>query len=496
MKNAYCLLVFCSLLFARYIYAQGSDEKYDLLMTELQLYASYSTLPESVSALIDSAARYAKNGDYDFALVYLEQARGDLPEKPIKKTPEINPQKPSHLSYYFQSGVDFNRQEFELGFDQSDSTLLEQVNKPFVGFGFRLNGTDGSFLLEDHIRYDKENLDNDFSIRNHWQGRVWSLDGFNGYIYDNNFLTPSLGYHEVYSRWMLRYRSDNLDLTFGDDSRYKRYFEPSSDVPDYFRNTFASNLSYQFNSYHSLRLQYSFDYNQSIQTSNNDYADNRADVEYDGVWFDRLKIRFPVDVEDKKFSYILNDSLLNNTALTFTVNPQLDYHVTDFFTIGMAYRIDKKNYRIKTEQDPDYTYAQFSPELKLNFTDEFQLGIGYVLENKQHVLQPGLEDIYISEQNYRAQGIIFSFDITKLSGLLLSFDASYTKRRYPDAVAADNFSIYANRNVLSLLTFAQWPIMEKLLLNIIVSYDNDKDLDSDFNDSRSSYYTLDLKYEF
>lgn len=497
MNRVYCLILILFVSSVGSLTAQSLvDNQYKLLHTQLQLSDAYTPLPQYVSALIDSAESYALSGDYDFALIFLEQARDDLSAATMKKKMHsVDYEKPT-FSYYAQSGIDFNRQEFELGFDQSDSLLLEQVDKPFFGVGIRYNSLDGQLELENKLRYDKENLESELSMRNRWQKVPWILEGYSGYVFDRNFLTHSLGYHELYSRWAFSYHGAITDFYFREDARYKRYFEASPDIPDFFRNTLSADLAYQLNYIHALHLSYILDYNQSLRTQNNDYSENSVSLEYAGSRFKMLKINLPLRAESKKFSYVLNDSLLNNTALTLSLEPEIDYQITSSLSLGLKYQIDKKEFKLKTEQDPDYTFMQILPEISFIFSEAYRLSLGYLFENKNHKLQTDLDEIYIKEQNYQAQGLSLNFDITQSSGLFLSLDASYTRRRYPDAIVADNFSIYADRNIFSILSIVQWPIMDNLSLNIIAAFDNDKDLDSDFNDSRSSYYTADLKYEF
>ena len=40
------------------------------------------------------------------------------------------------------------------------------------------------------------------------------------------------------------------------------------------------------------------------------------------------------------------------------------------------------------------------------------------------------------------------------------------------------------------------PIVQSLHLNVLASYDNDKDKDNDRNDARSSFFTAEFVYNF
>ena len=65
----------------------------------------------------------------------------------------------------FRSGVDFNRQEFEIDYAEDDSLLIDEVQKPYLGMEVKYLVTGhpegNSIRLYGDVRSDKENLQGD-----------------------------------------------------------------------------------------------------------------------------------------------------------------------------------------------------------------------------------------------------------------------------------------------------------------------------------------------
>ena len=119
-----------------------------------------------------------------------------------------------------------------------------------------------------------------------------------------------------------------------------------------------------------------------------------------------------------------------------------------------------------------------------------------MFEYKRHFIFSGAEQVYIEEQNYSGNGVVFGLEYYKYKGMLLSFEAGYTWRRYPDAVVEAVGSFYTDRNVLNLNLLFQFPVTDNINFNIFASYDNDQDLDSDAGNTRSSIFSAEFQYKF
>ncbi|KAA3611330.1 MAG: hypothetical protein D8M58_15300 [Calditrichaeota bacterium] len=499
------LITYCVLLFAicGKLFAQETEQgEYELLAMEIDMLGSYSTFSQNTNALIDSAKEYALKGDYDFAIVYLEEAKSSI------TTPE-NVNKPNEIShskkiFFFnlQTGIDYNRQEFELGFEQSDSVLLDELSKPFVGFDLRYLSDDHTFQLENNLRYDKENLQNELFLQNEFKNSSLSFTPKLGIVFDKNFSYSTLGYLEVFTDLGIKSADINSSWYWSIKNlvRYKRFEQSTETIPNFIRNTFTAYLVKSYNFNKNLQFDYNFDLNESIKYLNNDFSEHDAGISYQDQFFKRLKFRGSIRSRINEFNYLvqdeLRDSSFTNRSQTYSVNPSLKYELNPLFSIDLKYKVDFKKFDIKTEQEPDYVFQFINPALITHLNDNVSIKLGYVFEKKSHKTSALLEEQYIKDQNYSSQGIATGLDYASVSGIIISLNAEYMLRRYPNVQEDVTFSIYSNRNILNFLFFAQVPINENISINAIGSYDNDKDIDSDFNDSISSFYTFELTYSF
>ncbi|RMH65591.1 MAG: hypothetical protein D6677_02115 [Calditrichaeota bacterium] len=476
-------------------------DDYTMLRMELSVRLAYAPSAE-VRALVDSAESYASKKDYDLAVIFLEEARDQLRDLlPIpKKNPvkaDSNPlqadlPRPYQLSVV--SGIDFNRQEFELGYSQSDSVLTDQISKPYVGL--EMTWASGSFSLSDNVRYDQENLDNNLTVNLNKQMGAHRLNLRAAYLYNRNAVYPDLSFNELLSDVSWQFLNDTWQIRFQNLSRVKMYARPVATVPDYLRNTFSATLGYYPGAFSGINIYYTLDRNESKDTDNNDFFNQQGVLDWRrqlGEWGD---IQLSPQGEWNQYAYLLGDSLLNNRATVGYLPARFTLRLGARFALQLSAGWRIKTYQYKTEQEPDYTLLNAEPELAWQWDSGASLGIGLVWEQRKHKVAPGLDSVYVIQQDYKDRGVLLSLDYSRPDGAMISATLKYSARRYPFAESAANFSLYANKNVWSALLFARWPVTKHFSVNAVAMYDNDKDLDSAFNDSKSSFYTFELKYDF
>jgi len=120
---------------------------YDLMLTRFKIYLEYYILYEETKLLYEEALQYGQNNEYEIGMILLEEALEMLKNEQESTS---NVVALSSLSGYSSmrtsqqdfnlsiiSGLDFNRQEFELGFVESDSTVKEEFSKPYIGLSAR-----------------------------------------------------------------------------------------------------------------------------------------------------------------------------------------------------------------------------------------------------------------------------------------------------------------------------------------------------------------------
>ncbi len=503
MKNPVIIFYVLFIALSNSLFCQDVEKSdYELLILEIDIMRSYSQFSEQVNALVDSAKEYARKEEYDFAIVFLEEAKNGVLVTPKIAKQQVKGPATKTLFFNLNSGLDYNRQEFELGFEQSDSVLLDELNKPFIGFDLKYLSADKRFQVENQLKYDKENLQNEFFLRNEFQNSFLNLSTKIGTVYDKNFVYTDLGYLELFTDVSLKSSDLNSDWYWNIKNlvRYKKFKQATQSIPNFVRNTFSTYIVKNFSLYKNIQFDYNFDFNESLKYLNNDFSEHDAGMSYQDVFLKRLKFKGSARSRISDFNYLLQDELgdssFTNTSNTFVINPNIIYNFSSKFSLDLNYKVDFKKYDVKTEQEPDYTLHYTNPTIIFNLTEMISFKMGYVFEKKSHKTESSLQEQYIKDQNYSSRGFSAGFDYTSFSGIIVSLNAEYMLRRYPNVQDGVTFSLYSNRNILNLLLFTQLPISDNISINAIGSYDNDKDIDSDFNDSISSFYTFEISYSF
>ncbi len=474
--------------------AQSARNDYYSLILEVELRQSYNNFSDDQNSLIDSAKVYAQKDDYEMAMLFLEtvlvntqqNSAVDFVEKEKVKTN-------TEWQIELTSGIDYNRQEFELGYSLEDSTLLDEVTKPFLGIG--INYIYKSLSLNNNFRTDKENITNIFSaaISDNINSMKYRIEG--QYLFDNNSLYKELSFNEINNNLHLDYNlKNNWNLYITNLFRYKKYHEPSKTVASFFRNMSALSLSKSYTFAHLLQLSYYLDYNESIDSQNNDFNENNVYLSYKGQ-IKKTIINLDANYRLMSFRYSITDSLIENKSNTFSVTPSIGYRFEKIYLSVNSIYV-KKKYEDKTEQEPDYTQWRIAPEIEYYFSSMFSVSLNYFFEKRKHKTYKGLQNIYIQEQDYQSNGTEIGINYTSLAGFLFSGGVTFSQRKYPNSIDDSAFSLYSDRNILSIFLFSQFPIWKNVSGSLIVLYDNDKDKDSDNNDTQSSFYTFEIKYSF
>ncbi len=480
----------------------SSREEFSLLLDEAILLQNTQPLSGDQFALIDSARQYADSEMYDLAVIFLEQFLDNhsLFQKTAYNSTSNMMTSFSGYDLFVRTGVDYNRQEFEVGYFQADSVLIDQVQKPYIAISYSQplwsgNVQTTSMLID--ARYDKENMTvrtklESAVITNNFEGR------FNlGFEFDKNALYPDLGYQEANTRQFFRWQlTNNIVWRLDNSLRYKVYQAPSVSVPDFLRDQLNTGLTYWTKSLGSYTLNYNLDFNESMQVANNDYRMHTFDIVMGNSAPATVNYSVNLSYRNNRFSYTVSDSVFRNNSQSVFADISFSLNFSPVFRLKALYRPKYKTYRIKTEQEPDYSYHELSSYLGFDLSNQFSLQTGYLFEKKMHREFAGSQSQYIKEQNYSGHGVAFGADYSTLTGMYISLSGSYVWRRYPDAIDVDIFRIYSNKNILSLLLMLQIPITDHIELNSFVSYDNDQDLDTDENNTRSSFFSAEIVYKF
>ncbi len=378
--------------------------------------------------------------------------------------------------------------------------LADQIKKPFAALDVtaRLSGTDENGIhLKAGIRGDKENTSLRTQLLALGQIKTLGYQVDAGFIYDNNRAYPDFTFSEFNSRQNANWKVSSAWFMRADNEiRYKKYKAPSQTTPDFLKNTLRVTSGYFTPAGNIVSFVYTADFNESTDYSNNDYFEQTAGVNGSEQIRNTVELQYGLTAKIKNFVYAINDSVISNRAQSVSLRFQTDMGLNAALHWKLAYDGFYKHYIKQTEQDPDYQLHTLSNTLQFTLFRSVRLSTGGLLEYKKHFTFPGAESVYIEEQDYTGAGILLGLEYYQYQGLLISIETGYAQRRSPKTLSESWSSINNNRSVFNLNLLLQIPFARQFSLNMYASYDNDRDLDSDTGNTRSSIFSAEIQYKF
>jgi hypothetical protein len=494
------VVFFIPLCFCFPLYSQIDDETdYEILLAEVSLLFSNRNFDHNQSELLDSVSVSASRGEFEMARVYLELIINTIRDTSGKPGKELSPLLSREKDYELSltTGVDYNRNEFELGLAQDDSVILEQVRKPFIGLQFtkKIFANRGLYLNSE-IRYDQENISGNLRIGDSWQYNKFSIASELNGNYDNNRLYSEYSFRgcgvKQSGSWKI---SEDWQFRLNNQMQYKKYHNPSKQIPDYIRDYFQLEILNYSAGFSPVRVMYQIDFNESLQETNNDFLEHSifglGKIEYSNRYQNDIGMTY----RRNRFAYSLEDTVFRNSSQTYQADSRNSLKVTAKIEFHLDYSVKLKKYITHTEQDPDYLYQLLNAWLQYQLRENTTFEFGGLYENQRHRVYPSVNPAYIKEQDYLSKGLLIGFEYTNFPSYLISVNCSFNQKRYPNT-SDEALSIYTNRDILTFHLLIQAPIYQRLNLNIYGSYDNDRDLDSDESQIQSTYFSAEMRYIF
>jgi len=514
MKNIQVILVVLQIFILKIVVAPGqkvnevTDAKsaYELLLTRFEIYLEYYTLREQTQLLYEEALQYGKNKEYEFGSILLEEALESLkndqdpdPDLYDMNSISLNSGMISSeqvFNFSVMSGMDFNRQEFEVGFIESDSVVEEEFNKPYIGFGVRYylqNGQYNSLELQNSVRFDKENLRDDYRIR--WQPFSNFYTMYSGFWNEARVAETYSYWDQVITSKLTWDLSSTLFISVFNTFNYKSYRSESLYLKDFYRNRMNVLGEWRSSLVGITSLEYRNEVNESLGLEDNDYVQHNIRLGVRNDAFDKFYHNFIIDVGKRNYVIQFEDSLIVNKNQPLGFEGLYEVAVADNFKLFVEDNFLYKVYEKKSSLEPDYYWNFLRPGFRWIFFNQFEFGAGYEWEFKEHIRNT-LDSYDVNEQNYNSNGIFISLNYFSIGGMYLTTSVSYQWRRYPDSITNDLISIYSNRNIFSAMILVFMPITSHLTLNCFTTFDNDDDIDFDQQNNQSTIFTLELEYIF
>lgn len=441
--------------------------------------------------------------------MYDESSITDTEEVNILKSAEMNnrmgfsespnyPEKPS-FPFQLEVGVDYSRQEFELSFVENDSTIIEELQNPYIGFLFNHNHLLGKNSISFNHRFRLDDQFIYYSLFGSYEsgdlGQKSRLD-FEGYFYHqeqagySDFLDEQLRYTWSKSDYGKRLFYVNLR------GRYKWYLQADSIDSDIFSTAVNGYYEHFFDPAHSFYLNIIPEYYREQQDLGLQYFQNRMEAFYRIRKTYNQYIEIGSGVVYRNFKDNFSDEEYQNRYLS--LEPRIEGEMPFNPHWGMAFKLEleNRNYQTADEINPDFIYFSGEGLLQYYWEDFRSIGAGYFYERQSNGAEDDALTSLVEQEDFYSYGGVVDCEIMNLSGLLLNLEYRLSLRTYPNVEESLFSNYYSNRFIHSISAFGWIPIGNRWQVQLFANYDNDQDRDNEQNDNRSMIFNLGLIYKF
>lgn len=483
---------------------------------------------DQIVELLQEAQNFAKQNDYETALLLLDtaseiisssiaEASGEASDAPEGLGQEKTPPARWNWQPQIVTGVDFWRQNLELGLAGETTSTITSAGNPFTGVRLRADhqrtalGRVESYML---AKASRDYYSGEFelrTLRGNSNSSHWGLEN----RFDLTRYRDTTGVSNFEYRTALRTGVElfkNFVLLAGDEFRVRRYQHSDEFSATLFSDNWQ-NLGYaglQFASGLSTRLRgvYSYATRRYPRSPIDDYVEHRIEASayqltatnssifLENIWRQRKYVRGD-NCDSYRNSY---QEEYFRSDFRFGLSSNLSFDTQADFTL--------RQHDISCEQTPDYFHLTARPRFLVRIWKDWQIGLGYV-----YVLRVHQKDIIrttpvtdaasdserlISYEDYFSHGLSVSLELFHLGNFMLSLTDQYELRTYPNAATNNvpGLGLFTDRKINSILLFLTWKMFPSLELGMLANYDNDQGRQENQSDFQNTIFSLELGYNF
>jgi len=490
---------------------------YQVKRLRLLMILSYIDRPgliEEIVELKNFAESAAAEKDYKLANIYLDEIftcvdssaaiwdRTGEPASFIENTPLASGTN-SNFEKGVVVGIDFSHQEFDLTFGQGDSAYVEGVNNPFFGFAWEYQRNVGEKQQSDFSGLLK--LSRDYYI-NELQGRLQfnSQSTFSTEFYTNEELVIYRRHLPMrYFQSLLGFSLDKTFFTvfnfqFQDEIQYRYYWQSTEEFPNYWRNHIYLCGNFFGLALSRVSLLYDWEKKQHPTAHDYDYDDQRWGIQFYHSWGWRSNTTLWIQHRQMDYSSLVPDSTYHNDFRQESLFLTMRQNLGGALVAKLNAEFDWRFYKLSNSFTPNFQYYRLEPMLVYEFNSQFSLGCGMLYEMKKYQYERENVNFGLEPEDYHIYGLVIDIDYFNLKGIILSFSHTFSLTRYPGSPTGNipGLSLYTDRNENNTMLYFSWQALKSVEINLVAHYDNDRDVEIEHNDSRSSLFTLDVAYKF
>ncbi len=492
------------------------EEAYQSRLIQINFLLHTTTAPDSTFLLLKEEAEYfAALGDYQTALEILDELSASLSgedpggeaftsttfaDEPLELSPTLFPVSLPRWQWSLETGVDYSRQEYEMVLLENDSVVVEQLSNPFLSLRLTHNGTFSprvsyqsyQYFRADQVLVQASSL---FSLGSTFSPSFWKVDGEVNLYWLHHQARGSFVEGQLRGTFN-RLVGTGDQLLFYGLARAKHHFPTDSSYGDVLQA--EVNLGYQhyFSPFTYLEVSLRPEMYQESQVLGLRYVQIQPHLEFTRRQDYNRYLTVEVYYNRRQFRSRLASSTTGNTYGALI--PNLLGEVPIYYPFGIAVRLEGEDRRYIS---PDVSHSNFrfysgAVSLRYYFGDYNAVGLGYVSESEAHYSSSDSQSALIRQENYKAQGVLFTIELLNTSGLMVNLSYQFTLRTYPYLIPSDFLSIYSNRRIHTVQGVGIIPFARHWQVQFLANYDNDRDRDREGNDNFNTIFNLSLIYSF
>jgi len=407
-------------------------------------------------------------------------------------------------SFSIETGFDFSRQEFGISPVETDTSILEELQNPFVEISYSqpvyLENSELKFRHD--LRADNQFLN--YGLNMNWvkKGKVHSrIETSIDYNYAQNEEFAS--YLDSRTGINLSGRGrNNFRWSLDGELTYKDFSNQDSIAADVFSGTSSLYLERVWKSDHSLLFRISPGFYR-LGNSQGRFSQNQSMLSYRYQAGLNNKLELSISSLLQDYEYALEPVLTNdaieeyeNSYITFEPEVLVEQQLASHFGIKLTGRMERLWFRDSNSITPDELMFTAKVIPKLYFNELNSIGLGWRGTSKEHRAAVDEETIFAQEADYFANGLVATFDYLSLGGMFINLEYEAYWRSYPNTTE-NTFSTFYSDRFTHLISLIAWlPLNDNWRIQAFANFEDEEDREFKVNDSQSTILSISLQYSF
>jgi hypothetical protein len=453
-------------------------------------------LPADLQQTLLEAQGWADQSNYELAIPFIDQVLLFLEETAPLSEPVR--QKTASVTTQIMSGFDLWQQRFSITISDQDSVIFEDEGNPYIGI--RLTwAADGALQMKSRACLEAKHSHEYASGYSEWF-RQFELNRRISLFLDHRleglyyYREQNFRYGHDRAHASLACKMGRSTLALDEEWQWRKYVKENDLFASFWQNQSALRWWCELPVLSRTELRYDWRLRQYPIQSRQNYLENALSLI---IWPDvqkRLQFSTFSQYKERRYSFSFIDSLLTNPYHDFYHESSLKIRTVKNLFLLMETSFDSRAFNYFSEAMPNYRDYALEAGFSCTISTFGTVKTGYRFRRREHSFAPGLNQQTAKLEDFYAHAPVVQLDMV-YGRLLFNISEIFEMRRYPHAPESA-LSIYANRNVNTLLLLLSWAPSSRWEINVLGNIDDDQARNPQEADSRSNILNFELLFKY